>query len=66
MSNYLKRHFRSLSLALNIHRHKKSVATDTIYSDVPAVTSGATQDQFYCGQENLVCDVFGMKTDKNC
>ena len=38
--------------------------TGTIYSDTPAAASGAIQAQFYCSQESLVCDVFGMKIDK--
>jgi len=64
MSTYLQHHYRSPFPALNIHRRKEAVATDTIYSDTPAIASGATQAQFFCGQQSLVCDVFEMKTDK--
>ena len=60
----LKRHHISPFPVLTIHRRNESVATDTIYSDTSAVASGATQAQFYCGQQFLVCDVFEMKTDK--
>jgi len=64
MSTYLQHHYRSPFPALNVHRRKEAVATDTIYSDTPAIASGATQAQFFCGQQSLVCDVFEMKTDK--
>ena len=40
------------------------MATATVYSEVSTVTSGATQAQFYCGQETLVWIVFWMKIDK--
>ena len=51
---------------LNIHRRKELVAIDTIYYYVPAVASGVTQAQIYCGQESLGFDVFGMKIDRYC
>ena len=40
------------------------MATNTVYADVPTVDCGHTQAQFYCGTSSLVCDVFGMKMDK--
>jgi len=40
------------------------VATDTIYSDTPAIDSGVTTAQFFVGCNSMVCDVYGMKTDK--
>jgi hypothetical protein len=50
--------------ALNVARRNGHVATDTIFSDTPAVDSGATCAQFFIGRESLVCDVYSMKTDK--
>jgi hypothetical protein len=64
MSTYMKRHYRSPFPVLNVHRHDESVATDNVYSDTPAVDSRCTSAQFYCGMESLVCDIYGMKTDK--
>ena len=64
MSTYLQHHYRSPFPVLNVHRRKEAVATDTIYSDNPAVASGTTHAQFCCGQQSLVCDTFEMKTDK--
>jgi hypothetical protein len=64
MSTYMKRHYKSPFPALNVHRRNESVTTDTVYSDTPAVNSGAKSAQFYCGMESLVCDVYEMKTDK--
>ena len=39
------------------------IATDTIYSDTPAIDSGATITQIFVGTESLVTDVYSMKTD---
>ena len=64
MSTHLTRHFKSPFPALNIHRRQEAVATDTVYSDTPAIDCGDTEAQFYCGVDSLVCDAYGMKTDK--
>ncbi len=64
MSTHLTRHFKAPFPAMNVHRRQEAVATDTIYADVPAVDCGHTQAQFYCGVDSLVCDAYGMKTDK--
>ena len=37
---------------------------DTIFSDTPAIGSGAKMAQFYCGKDSLSCDVFGMQSEK--
>jgi len=42
MSTLLKKRYKSPFPALNVHRRDKTVAIDTIYSDTPAVNSGAT------------------------
>ena len=64
MSTYLQQYYRSPFLDFNAHIRKEAVATDTIYSATLAAASGATQAQFFCGQQSLVCDFFEMKTDK--
>jgi hypothetical protein len=63
MSTLLQKHYKSPFPAANIHRRDEPIATDTVYSDTPAVDSGYTCAQFFCGTESLVCDVYGMKTD---
>jgi hypothetical protein len=40
------------------------VATDTVFSDMPAVDCGVTAAQLFVGRESLVADVYGLKTDK--
>jgi hypothetical protein len=59
-----RKHFKSPFPAFNVHRRNEPVATDTVYSDTPAVDSGATSAQIFVGTQTLVTDVYGMKTDK--
>ena len=47
-----------------MHCQNESVATDTVYSDTPAIDSGVTAAQFFAGTESLVCDIDPRKTDK--
>ena len=56
--------YRSPFPALNVHRRHEAVATDTVYSDVPAVDNGCTAAQLFIGRDSLVTDVYGVKTDK--
>ena len=60
----MRKHYKSRFPALNVTRRNESVATDTIFSDTPAIDSGAKCAQFFVGRESLVADVYGMKTDK--
>jgi hypothetical protein len=64
MSTHLKRHFKSPFPAHNVPRRNEPIATDTVYSNTPAVDNGATAAQFFVGLDSMVCDVFSMKTDK--
>ena len=64
MSTHLKRHFKSPFPAHNVPRRNEPIATDTVYSNTPAVDNGATGAQFFVGMESMICDVFTMKTDK--
>ena len=50
----MKRHLKSRNPALNVPRRHESVATDTIFSDTPAVDSGVKQAQVFMGRDSLV------------
>ena len=58
--DYIKKHFKSR----NIPGRSEAVATDTIFSDTPAVDDGSTMAQFFCGRATLVCDADGIKSTK--
>ena len=62
--DYIKKHFKSRIPVFNIPRHSEAVATDTIFSDTPAVDDGSTMTQFFCGRDTLVCDAYGIKSTK--
>ena len=57
----MKKHLKSRNPALNIPR---SVATDTVFSDTPAVDSGVKQAQVFVGRDTLVADAYPMKSGK--
>jgi len=63
-STILKKLFKSPNPALNVHQCNESVATDTVYSDTPAIDSGVTVTQFFVGCNSMICDIYGIKTDK--
>ena len=60
----LKKHFKSRNPVFNIPRRNEPVATDTIFSDTPAINDGSTMAQFFIGRDTLVCDAYGIKTQK--
>ena len=62
---YIKKHFKSRNPVFNIPRRSEAVATDTIFSDTPAVDDGSTMAQFFCGHDTLVCDAYGIKSAKH-
>ena len=62
--DYIKKHFKSRNPLFNIPRRSEAVATDTIFSDTPAVDDGSTMAQFFCGRDTLVCDAYGIKSTK--
>ena len=64
MSETLKNFFKSMYPALNVQRRNEPVATDTVYSDTPAIDDGSTSAQLYFGTKSTLTDVYGMKTDK--
>ena len=56
----MRKHFKSRFPAFNIPRRNEAVATDTIFSDTPAIDSGVTMAQLFVGKDTLVSDVYGM------
>ena len=64
MGMYLKKRYKSPFPACNVHQRNKPVATDTVYSNTPAIESRVTAAQFFVGTESMVCDVYPMKTNK--
>ena len=51
-------------LSLNVPRRHEAVATDTVFSDTPAVDSGVKQAQVFVGRDTLVADAYPMKSGK--
>ena len=60
--DYIKKHFKSRNPVFSIPRCREAVATDTIFSDTPAVDDGPTMAQFFCGHDTFVCDAYGIKS----
>ena len=60
----MKKHLKSRNPALIIPRRHEAVATDTVYSDTPAVDSGVKQAQLFVGKESLVSDIYPMRSGK--
>ncbi|KAL7575165.1 hypothetical protein ACA910_018657 [Epithemia clementina (nom. ined.)] len=52
---HMRKHIKSCFPALNVHRCQEPVATDTIFSDTPAVDSGVTKAQLFVGKDTAVC-----------
>ena len=49
---------------LSIPRRHEPVATDTVFSDTPAVDSGVKQAQVFVGRDILLADAYPMKSGK--
>ena len=62
--DYLKKHFKSRNPVFNIPRRNEPVASDTIFSDTPAINDSSTMAQFFIGRDTLACDAYGIKTQK--
>jgi hypothetical protein len=60
----IRQHWKSRFPACNVRRRNKAVATDTVFSDTPAVDSGVKSAQLFIGRKSLVADAYGVKTDK--
>ena len=57
-----EKHLKSRKPALNVPRRHEPVATDTIFSDTPAVDSGVKQAQVFVGRDSFGADVYPMKS----
>jgi hypothetical protein len=62
MSTVLKKHYKLPFPALNVHCREEALATNTVFSDVPAVDSGATIAHLFVGLTSTVCYVYPLKT----
>jgi len=63
ISGHITDTYRSPFPALNVKRRHEPVATDTIYSDTPAIDDGSTCAQFFVGIQSRFCDAYGMSSD---
>ena len=65
----LRKHYKTRFPAANIPRLNETVATDTLFADIPAHDDGilghggSTMVQLYCGCTSHITAVFPMKTD---
>ena len=57
----MRKHLKSRYQALNIPRRNEQVATDTVFSDTPAVESGIKRAEVFVGMDALVADAYPMK-----
>jgi hypothetical protein len=64
MSTILKKRYKSPNPALNVRPRDEPVATDTIYSDTPAIDCGITSAQLFVGTKTHTADVYPIKSDK--
>jgi hypothetical protein len=61
----MKKMFKSPFPACNVPRRSEDVATDTFYSDTPAIFGGETVAQLFVGRDSNVSDVYGLKSGKH-
>ena len=59
-----EKHLKSRNPALNVPRRHEAVATDTVYSDTPAIHIGVKMAQLFVGKESLVSDIYPMRSGK--
>jgi hypothetical protein len=64
MSTILKKRYKSPNPAVNVHPRDEPVATDTIYSDTPAIDCGITSAQLFVGTKTHTADVYPIKSNK--
>ena len=57
----MKTHLKSRSNVLNIPRRHEPVATDTVFSNTPAVHSGVKKAQVLVARETLVADAYPIR-----
>ena len=54
----MRKHFKSTFPAFDIPCRNEAVATDTIFSDTPAIDSGVTMAQIFIGKDSIISDVY--------
>jgi hypothetical protein len=64
MSTIHKKWYKSPNPALSVRPHDEPVATDTIYSDSPAIDCGVTSAQLFVGTKTHTADVYLIMSDK--
>ena len=62
--DYLKKYFKSRNPVFNIPRRNGPVAAETLSSDTSVINDGSTMTQFFVGKDTLVCDAYGIKSQK--
>ena len=60
----MKKHLKSRNPALHVPRRHEAVATDTVYSDTPAIDSNVKMAQLFVGKDSLVSIVYPMRSGK--
>ena len=60
----MRKHFKSRFPAFNIPHRNEAEATDTIFSNTPAIDSSVTMAQRFVGKDSLVSDVYTMHSSK--
>ena len=58
----VKNHLKSRNPALNISKRHEPEATDTVFSDTPAVDSVVKQAHLFVGRDTVVADAYPMKS----
>ena len=61
---HLKKHYRSPNPALNVHHHQEPVATDYVFTDVPAIDDSSMGAQIFVGMESEVCNAQDLESPK--
>jgi hypothetical protein len=64
VSDTLQQHWWLRFPACNVKRRNEPVATDTVFSDTPAVNFGVTAAQLFVVGASLVSDVYALNTNK--
>jgi hypothetical protein len=64
MSTILNKWYKSPNPVLNVRPRDEPVATNTIYSDTPAIDCGITSAQLFIGTKTHTVDVYPIKSDK--
>ena len=59
----MRKHFKTRFPALNLCQQNEPVATDTIFSNIPAICTGHMAAQIFVGCNSLLGDAYGCSTD---